>query len=220
MYAEMESMSSVAGCDAHEREFFLVDRFGTYRIGESISLLSPHFDYNHLTAENREASPEVTATLSALFSSGISVHGQRYLLDRYPYAKDMVAVSPIIELTAELVRRWRFPGRPSRFESLFACETCEDARGFRMRHGQPYNRILRVSAQAHFRGDMNLLCLGPTIASSLNLLQKYWRGEASADPFWEILLSAPVHILGQVETPSDILREGNDAGDHSRGAGP
>lgn len=180
-------------------EFFALDRSGTCRPGASLSLQTPHYNYIHPIQENLETPAEIEAILTTLFPGGLSAHGHRYLLDRYQFGQGTFPISPVIELFTELVRRMVAPDQPSRFSALFGCETLELAQAFRSKHGQPYHRIFHISATTHFRADMALLSLGPTPASTLNLLHKYWRGEGSANPFWEVLLSGPVHVLAQVD---------------------
>lgn len=178
---------------------YFVDRLGACRPNVELSLPSPNFDYPHPIAENAETATEISATLKNLFPKGLSLHGERYLLERYSYGQNAVTLSPVLELICELVRRWKFPDRPSRFQSFFTFEDLGAARAFRASHCQPYHRIYRVIQEPAFRGDMNLLKLGPTAASSFNLIQKYWNGEHSAAPNWELLLNAPVRILDQVD---------------------
>ncbi len=182
-------------------DFFFVDRYGTCAAGTELPLQTPHYNFGHATADKLETATEVESTLRELFPDGLSLHGQRYLLERYPYGQNVVAVSPVIELVAELIRRLAYPQLPSRFQALFACETLDSARLFRSR-GQPFNRIFRVRGNSHFRADMNLLSLGPTAASSLNLVHKYWKGAASSEPFWEIILPPPVQVVEQVDPPA------------------
>lgn len=182
-------------------DFYFVDRIGACHAGGRIELQPPKYDFQHPTIENLQTAPEIAGTLSASFPEGLSLHGQRYLLEKYVFNQGMVAVSPMIELATELIRRWQFPDRPSRMQSFFACETLDSARQFRAQFCQPFHRIFLVQAEKHFRADMNLLRIGPTGGSSLNLLQKYWRGEESRSPFWEILLPAPLQ-LGELVDPA------------------
>jgi len=99
-------------------EFFLVDRYGTCRVDGTLDLQAPHYAYAHIVAENSETQAEIQATLSALFPSGLSMHGHRYMLERYLVNQQVVGVAPVIELAAELVRRAFFPDRPSRMQAF------------------------------------------------------------------------------------------------------
>ena len=180
-------------------DFYFVDRIGACHPNGEVHLPLSRFNFELPTENNLESLPEISATLSKHFDAGLSLHGQRYLLEHYHFGQATVAVSSMIELAAELMRRWQFSDRPSRMQAFFACESLEAAKQFRAQYCHPYSRIFSVTADEYFRADMELLNLGPTGASSLNLLQKYWQGDASKSPFWEILLRAPLRLGAQID---------------------
>lgn len=131
------------------------------------------------------------------FPDGVSQHGNGYLLSGNQLA---VQVSPNIELLWEYVRRSRYPDRPSRFQSLFACPTSEDARRWRTRFGQPDDPIYEVEAETGLRADMNLLTAGNSILVTSYIAELYWTGESLPEgtPTWEWLLPLPVAVRGVV----------------------
>jgi hypothetical protein len=119
---------------------YSVDRAGRLQIGMTIdrkrytrvepSVLQHHVDSWH---------PE-----------GVTQHGETYLL-RPTHA---TLLDPVIELACELVRRAELAHAPSRFESVFGCETAADAKTFRDEYGAPDARIFEVETDREpFRAD-------------------------------------------------------------------
>lgn len=140
--------------------------------------------------------------IKQLYPKGISSHGFQYLHDKYDYVYDdnnrsYISYMHIIEITFELIRQISFNEKPSRFESIFGCESLADALKFRNEKGNPENKIYKVSTDSFFKADMNLLYTG-TILGNILIAEKYWRGQSSKNPFWEILMQAPVKILEEI----------------------
>lgn len=179
--------------------FYTVDRSGALFPGLVIRNTPPSYSYLHPVNQNLEASFEVEAVLNKYFSNGLSVHGRQYGLQPYPFFQGGLPFNQAIEVVAELVRRLTAPDCPSRMQSMFACETLADAQAFRSEMKVPYARIFEVDAGEFFRADMRLLHLGAAFGSTINLMQKYWQGVASADPLWEFLLAGSVKIMAQVD---------------------
>lgn len=148
---------------------------------------------------------DIEALAKAEFPNGLSPHGKRYFLDEplvistsngpAPYAPHI----PIIELVVELIRRLEFPDHPSRYESLFAWETPEDATSFRDSYCAGEGNLLRVEAECAGRYDMNQLFLGGTTSGSWMFARRYWNGVASARPCWEVLLRLPASVIEVVD---------------------
>lgn len=140
--------------------------------------------------------------IDSLYPNGLSSHGRQYLYDKYEWlydqqGKSYVSYLHIIEVTFELVRLLKFPDKPSRFTSLFGCETLEDARRFKTERCNNSGEIYKVSTDKFFKADMHLLYTA-TIPGNIIIAEKYWKGEASSNPFWEILMQAPVAIIEKV----------------------
>lgn len=178
-------------------EFFLVDRFGGCKTGVDLYFQSPFYAVDHHTMPGLQTAAEIAETLTAMFPEGLSLHGQRYLLEPHVMPQGGYSVNHLIELVFELVRRARFPTKPTRFQSFFGCETVEQARIFRQRFCQPFHCIYRVHADDFCRCDMELLKLGVSGSSALNLVGKYWSGSASPNPFWEE--RPPVRVAERVD---------------------
>lgn len=106
---------------------YTIDRKGTLPSGQLITLLQP--DYTQLI---RAGIPLTPGMQNTGFPNGLSMHGQRYLINwsmkpLFPVCNDGVRRSMIYSETAiealfEQVRCHEFPNRPSRFQSIFGCE--------------------------------------------------------------------------------------------------
>jgi len=169
---------------------------------------------------------ELQAHIDALFPSGVSELGNRYFLcsqmsadfvneaikfldtcESLDQAKREIesALSnsriATIEILFEYVRRSCFPDKPSRFTSVFAWETLDQARAFRKRYGE--GPIWEVECDERpFRADMNLVTLGKSVLTLSYSAHRYWSGlpgiNADVPPWWEVLLTPPVRVLQQV----------------------
>jgi hypothetical protein len=137
-----------------------------------------------------------------LYPNGISQHGRQYLFDKYvwlydQYQNSYVSYLQILEITFELVRLWRHTDKPSRFTSLFGCLTFEDALKLKTERFTNSGDIYKVSTDNYFKADMNLL-LTATIPGNILMAEKYWTGQQGPNPFWEILMNAPVKIIEKI----------------------
>jgi hypothetical protein len=165
--------------------YFTLDRAKTLKAGQRIDLVR----YGDVTP------PELQTHVNSLFPQGVTSHGERYLLRAETPAN---GVNSVIELLFEYVRRSQFPKCPSRFQSIFACKTIEEAEAFKNQHGTPDSLIWEVEASKGFRVDMKFLTLqGSLLILSYNAA-RYWEGLPSdANPFWEFLLTPPVKVVRQ-----------------------
>lgn len=186
--------------------FYTVDRVGTLQAGVTVDLDQDYAQNRFHTAPNGPTRQELETHLSGLYPDGLSKHGKFYLLDHVqanetwaapPHVTRMVPISPMIELIYELVRRNDFPTRPSRYASMFALETADDAIHFRSARGWQ-GRLFKVESASAFRADMNQLQIGASSIVALLQAKKYWEGAASAAPQWEFLLQGPIRVLQEV----------------------
>ncbi|HGJ5898741.1 MAG TPA: hypothetical protein ACHBY6_07800 [Arsenophonus apicola] len=144
--------------------------------------------------------PELTY-LSDLYELGISRHGCNYLLDpKLNLWQSDRNMSAIIEIMLEERRKSKYPEKPSRFQSVFACETKEDALWLCGKFQYPTNSpIYKIDTDSFHRGDMNLLSLNCTPLELSHRLDLYWQEETEMlydgyFPFWEITIPLPVQI--------------------------
>ncbi len=137
-----------------------------------------------------------------IFNNGASKHAENYFLNlSINLTNSDEKYSAIIEILLEERRKSNFPDKPSRFQSLFACESIKDAAWFRGYSRSPINTpIFEIHSTANsHRGDMNLLnmnCPPLELSRRLNL---YWCGETDIlwdgySPFWEILIQLPATV--------------------------
>ena len=111
--------------------FYHLDRKGTLSPGSVVTLRPPN--YSSLITAGIPIDPTF---LPSLYPSGLSQHGQSYLIDVGQHTRQQIPqtgeplarLSSVLEMYWELVRRAEFPDKPSRFESLFAFKTPNEAR--------------------------------------------------------------------------------------------
>jgi hypothetical protein len=167
---------------------FTVDRLRSIKAGDVLGLEQ----YGDVRP------PDLQAHVDLLFPLGVSSHGERYFLSA---AQDARLADPYIELIWEYVRRACFPERPSRFTSVFACRTPEDARCWRADFGQRDDPIWHVQSTEGFVADMALLAQGGSILQVSNRAHLYWRGDThpEIETFWEYLLRPPATVVKRVD---------------------
>lgn len=165
--------------------FFHVDRNDALSVGQTLAL-EVHRDIDP---------PFLQKHVDGLFPDGVTLHGDRYLLDA---GSNLQVINPTLELVWEYARRTHRPDAPSRYQSVFAWETLTDAERFRVEYGIPQAVIWEVEAHEAFRADMHLLA-GHTALLASHCAVRYWNGEANFDvaPLWELLLRPPVQVLQQ-----------------------
>lgn len=173
--------------------FFTLDRLRTLTSGMKIELTEPHCPIVPLQAHT-----------SSLFSDGVSRHANNLFFN---YHINLVSsderFGAIIEILLEERRKSHFPEKPSRFQSIFACESVKEAAWFRGFSKFPLDTpIFQVNSSSNYhRGDMNLLNLNCSPVEISQRLELYWKGEttqiyAGYQPFWEVLIPLPV-IIGE-----------------------
>lgn len=163
----------------HVPIYFHVDKLASCNHGDTIQLQGPDAPW-----------PELQDHLSSQFSSGLSAHGRTWLLD--PNSEPLTRHR---ELVFEFVRQAAFADRPSRFRSVFAFETIDDAKSFQNFYAIPGTPIWEVTATESFRANMMLLDIRWSGLATSAAAHAYWAGDRGDAPeLWEILLRPPVHI--------------------------
>lgn len=170
--------------------FFAVDRAGTLIEGMVLELV-----------RHADVEPDfLQAHVDNLYPSGLSAHGEQYLLRSDSRAN---LASPIIELLFENVRKAHFPDRPSRFQSIFACCSIEEARQFRSSYGEINSPIWEIYTEGPvFKGNMRLLDNNQTSLICSYLAHEYWSGHdgpAELSGLTEVVLELPVTVGARVE---------------------
>ncbi len=180
-------------------ELYTLDRSGSCTIGSSLILQPPLYDSDHFHGQDLETSSEIVDTLRWLVADGLTSHGRRHLMEPFNLNQGFVQANPIVDLVFELIRIHGYPDKPSRYQSVFGATTADGIRQFRSEFGQPHQRIFKVECQKYFEADMRLVSLGASAASAINLARKYWSGQSSVNPLWEVLMVPPVLVLEQID---------------------
>ena len=179
--------------------FYRVFIYGDEQQGTQTLLPHTNLPRPHMALQDVYSAAELAEFLAQKYPEGISHHGEQYLFNvtRYrnveqeSYTRHM----PMLELVFELVRQGQFPHAPSRFTSFFGWETLAEAEEFNRRYRDGQGVICRVTCEDYLRVDMNLLLLAASLPGAMLLAERYWRGEASNMPAWEILMRGPIHVV-------------------------
>jgi hypothetical protein len=113
--------------------------------------------------------------------------------------------SQMLDLLLERTRAAFFPDRPSRYQSVFAVESLDEALAFRAAYGAPEHPVYEVLplGKSH-RGDMAVYTAvtAASVAMLDYLVHLYWRGETWTEPNhkpqWEHVLELPVAVVKKV----------------------
>jgi len=134
--------------------------------------------------------------LNASYPQGVSYFGATYLCE---HVQDKPHLANR-ETLFERIRREKYPNRPSRFASLFACPSLDEARAFRAEIRMDA-RIWRVECAEVFTADMQWANYQPRSPEKFPIVEwstiadKYWMGLRTAKPLLECLLTPPVVIV-------------------------
>lgn len=184
-------------------EFFLVS-LNELEVNQQLTLTTNTQEIPKWNVENLYTEEEVTNKLTELYPDGVSKHGLQYLSERFDYpkinGKDYLPYLPLIELTFELIRKIKFNDKPSRFTCVFGSETLEEASTFNKDYRGNKGSIYKVSAEEWVKLDMKLLYVGPSILGNEILAEKYWKGESSKEPFWEVLMTGEIKVLEKISS--------------------
>lgn len=175
-------------------KYYSVDRRGVYAEGKRI-MLEPNPD---------PGGNDIHAHINRMYPDGFSLHGAAHYRNVPPPARtaeeaQRAYTSALLDYMLEACRKGHFPEKPSRYQSMFACESIEDAVRFRASHGKESDPIFELAPEAVVhRGDMALYTMAPTMAGLDHRLHLYWQGETleiSGHPTqWEHVLALPVSV--------------------------
>ncbi|WP_380692128.1 hypothetical protein [Serratia marcescens] len=168
--------------------FYSLDRLRSFQPGMRIDLQEASFPIVPIQGFTQQR-----------FSSGVSRHGKIFALDAG--AKVFNNASSQCEVVFELYRRAHYPNRPSRFLSMFGCETVKEAAYFRgqSKCGIDVDIFEVHSSEGFHRADMNLLNSNcPPIEMEFRA-DLYWSGSTAElfqgyKPFWEVVIPLPATI--------------------------
>lgn len=176
--------------------FYTLDRCLSLKTGMQLTLAAPQCPVIPLQSH---------ATM--MLPDGISRHAENYFLNlSVNLVNSDERYSAIIEMMLEDRRRSCFPEKPSRFQSIFACESVKDVTWFRGYSRAPIaTPIFEIHSTTNcHRGDMNLLNMNCPPLELSRRLDLYWRGETDVlwdnyTPFWEVLISLPATVGNVVQ---------------------
>ena len=180
---------------------YSVDRKRIYVVGQTIHLYQtdplkgrPLLNSNTGLFTSRD----IESHIRELFPDGLSAHGWQYMADRVinPVlnGQQYTPCNHAIEILFENVRRANFSQRPSRFQSVFGFETAEAAAAF---NTGGWSTFL-LEAKKSIRLDQTWLRISEQSSIASYSAHKYWSGESSPNPQWELLLAPPVRIVDQL----------------------
>jgi Protein of unknown function (DUF2441) len=141
---------------------------------------------------------ELRYHLAQLFPNGLTEHGGTYL-GLNPARIEDVKTNGWRESIFEFVRRSAAPDRPSRFTTIFASASIEEARIFRRSKRNGIGTIYELDAAESFHTNMALLDESASYLAVSEAAHAYWRGDQGTwPPLWEELIVPPARVVGIV----------------------
>lgn len=145
--------------------------------------------------------------LEDMFPEGVTRWGRFLLTDPIGKGGDGERFSRMVDTVLEVRRRSEYPGKPSRFQSVFAVESEEVAQKWVTRWGG-IAAVYEVKGEVRHRADVRLLDSIPSVHGLIERADRYWQGvPLDNDPAeWELLLVPPVRLIRVIPQPHDGLR--------------
>lgn len=178
--------------------------FGSFYPGKILNLI----DYPNIYAKYF---PELSLRklCTRYFPNGLNPHGIFQLTPLKKENKD--SEEPVVELIFELVRQLQFPDAPSRLTSLYASSTLQQAKLWKLLWEKNFpgqdRQIPKQLWEIEFETsaklyDAKLLEVSQNNEFSylryLDNAYRYWDGEQSATPLYELLIPFPVTLVQQI----------------------
>jgi hypothetical protein len=182
--------------------FYTVDRRGLCSVDGKLTLTKPSV---HFSLSPTQSIQDIEDKLNSLFKfhEGLSPHRMNYFLGNAQYFSvngvSTISVEPVIESIWELVRLNFFPEQPSRFQVYFGWKELEEAVRFLRLNNNPQYSIYKIQCEDFHKKDMNLLNMGTSNISAIDLAHKYWSGEESCSPQFEYLLVPEISVLERID---------------------
>lgn len=143
------------------------------------------------------------------YENSFSVHGIHYLTKNF---NNNIA-SFLWEMSAEYVRLLKYPQYPSRFKCLFATENLEQLKLWKNLFKVSTCQILKIECSNCFKFDANWITKpgafynycktdkfdNISFASYCYFADKYWSGQPSSSPLWELLVDVPCKCLEVID---------------------
>jgi hypothetical protein len=136
-----------------------------------------------------------------IYNNSLSIHGIHYL-SQNPY-NDIPSF--LWEFAAEYVRILKYPQYPSRFQCLFAVENLEQLDAWKTFFEKSNFQIVKLECSKIYKFDANWITKpgsfknylknnkfdNVSFASYCYFADKYWSGQPSPSPLWELLVPLP-----------------------------
>jgi len=189
---------------------YTVDRSNSLRMDQILPLTETDpLSLPYWITEGLYSESDLREHTKMLFPEGLSFHGWRYAKERHTYGTSpnfSHKATFLAEMNFEYVRKAYYPDKPSRFQSIFACETADEARAFKERFGRPDSKIYEIEGDDFLRVDMSLIFLGTQNVTGSFLAHKYWQGESGNNPFWEFIVKLPAQVIREVIKAGSLER--------------
>lgn len=195
--------------------FFHVDRTNSLELGDELGL---DWSFRLGGEKASQAEPENKQILQEIYPEGLSRHGFRYAsamvgedenINTPGESKPLVTALPIsdsdtpfifsepnsarYEWLFELVRLAEFESCHSRFQSVFGWQTQSEIGDLSPVQDRD-SQLVKLSCDSYDKRDMNLLKFR-SFSGGFETARKYWEGDTSSDPTWEILMEPPVEVV-------------------------
>ena len=166
-----------------------------YKIGDIINKIEISKFLNR-EIEGVFTKDEYNEIISQQYKNGFSNHGFKFNIPEYEFQQRYFIDNNIpLEIIYEQIRKQNYADKPSRFESIFTCDSIENAKLFLKSYPEKKIKIYKIQAERFFKADMKLLSVGFRPIDIFILAHKYWQGKSSDDPFWEYIVELPVKII-------------------------
>lgn len=136
-----------------------------------------------------------------IYNNSFSAHGIQYL------TKNVFndTASFLWEIATEYVRILKYSHYPSRFKCLFAVENLEQANIWKSLFNNQSCQIAKIECSKYYKFDANWITRpgifhnycetdkfdNVSFASYCYFADKYWSGQSSSSPIWELLVELP-----------------------------
>ena len=140
-----------------------------------------------------------------IYNNSLSAHGINYLAQNI--SNDIPSF--IWEIATEYVRILKYPQYPSRFQCLFAVENLEQLNCWKSFFGNSTFQIVKLECTKAYKFDANWITKpgsfnnyfktnkfnNISFAAYCYFADKYWSGQPSSSPYWELLVELPCKCI-------------------------
>lgn len=175
-------------------------------------MIAYHVDRSMLLSAGQTLSTLGNYNLEKIFDiygNSFSEHGIHYITKNF--TDDIHSF--LWEISTEYIRLLKYPQYPSRFKCLFATEDLEQAKLWKNLFQSSKYQILKIECSKYYKFDANWITKpgafynfyqtdkfdNISFASYCYFADKYWSGQPSPTPLWELLVELPCKCLEIVD---------------------